>query len=73
MQSKIGHGISIAFAALIIFGLIGSLFKPESMLPVSVLVFTVLGWTAGRIVREGVDSSKALFAKPDVADEDKAE
>jgi len=43
------------------------------MLPVSVLVFTVLGWTAGMIVCEGVDSSKALFAKPDVADEDKAE
>ncbi len=54
--------VSVAFALLVIFGLVGSVFRPESMLPVAILVLTVLGWAGGRIIREGLESARFIRA-----------
>jgi len=62
MQSKLSHIVGVVFALLIIFGLVGSLASPQSVLPAAFLVFTVLGWSAAKIVREGVESAKYLYS-----------
>lgn len=63
MESKIAHVVNVIFSLLVIFALVGSVVKPGSMMPATVLVFTVLGWASGRIVRDGTASIKALFSK----------
>lgn len=59
-QSKIGHYISIAYAAMVLFAIIGILFKPGE-LPALALVLTVLMWGASRIVVDGVHSTIVLL------------
>lgn len=73
MQSKIGQVVSVAFALLIVFGLVGSFVKPDALLPAAFLVFTVLGWAAGKIVNEGIVAGRALHAAMKGSDEDKSE
>ncbi len=62
MQSKFSHILGIVFALLLVFGLVGSLASPQSVLPAAFVVFTILGWSAGRILNEGVASAKYLYS-----------
>ena len=68
MESKVSKFVSVAFLLIVAFGLVGSVVRPESTLPAVFLVYAVLGWAAGKIVREGVEASKTLFTKKNVDD-----
>ena len=43
--------VSVAFGLLVIFGLVGSIASPQSVLPAAFLVLAVLGWAATRMIR----------------------
>lgn len=61
MQSKISLAVGVIFAALIVFGLVGSIASPHSVIPAAILVFTILGWASARIVNEGTAAAKTLI------------
>lgn len=67
MQAKINHGINVAYAALVLFSLVGGLLKPGE-LPLVILFMTVLFWTASRILRDGFTSAVLLFKGEDKAE-----
>lgn len=60
MQTKISHILNIAYALVVAFAVIGGIFKPGE-LPLMILFFAVLTWSAVRIIHAGVDSSIALI------------
>jgi len=53
-------GFAVLYGLAILFALIGSLVVVDSMLPVTILVFTIILWASIRIIREAVESVKYL-------------
>ena len=52
--------LRIAFAAFIVFGMIGNCAHPGDTRPVIIFVFTALFWACARILQEGIDAYRIL-------------
>ncbi len=65
--------VSVAFGLLVVFGLVGSIASPQSVLPAAFLVLAVLGWAATRMIREGINSAKHIHEVLTADDEEVAD
>jgi hypothetical protein len=52
--------LRIAFAAFIVFGLVGNCAHPGDVRPVLIFIFTALFWACSRILQEGIDAYRIL-------------
>lgn len=64
MQSKVNHVVNLAYAALVLFSIVGGVVKPGE-LPLVILFMTALFWVASRILMNGFVSAIALFKGED--------
>jgi len=67
MLAKIQHMFNVVLGLAVVFGLLGSLFRP-GLLPMAILIVVVLAWACRAILTQMFVSIMILRAKPDDAD-----
>ncbi len=63
--SKFEHVVNVAYALVVTFAVVGCVAKSTALLPVTILLVTIVLWTAGRIVRDGAVSLITLVNRAD--------
>ncbi len=58
---KVISALSALIGLVVIFAIVGLIFRPSSHYPTKILGFAIIYWAGSRMLREGIESIKSLL------------